>query len=61
MADGVGEGGENLHKFLSAVWEKCVTVEEGQKPNLDDMPLSTLNEIVDLASGKADFQKPSRP
>ena len=60
LSQNIGDNADRLKEFLKAVWDKCVEVAEGEtKPALEDMPLSTLNEIVETASDTgADFPKP---
>ena len=60
LSQGIGEDAERMQEFLAAVWDKCVSVGEGEtKPALEDMPLSVLNEIISTASDtNADFRKP---
>lgn len=60
MAAKAGEDEAALSAFLSAVWEKCVST-EGEKPPVEDVPFAALNEIVEIATSKADFRKPSPP
>ena len=60
MASKAGEDEGALAAFLSAVWDKCVST-DGDKPPVEDVPFVALNEIVEIATAKADFRKPSPP
>ena len=60
LATKAGEGDAALASFLSAAWDKCVST-EGEKPPVEDVPFAALNEVVEIATAKADFRKPSPP
>lgn len=61
MAQGVGDNPSKGEEFLKAVYERCVDVEGGEKPSIEDMPMSFLDEMVVLSTSKnANFRKPSK-
>ena len=61
MAQGVEGDPAKADEFLRAVYERCVEVEDGEKPDVEDMPMAFLDEIVSLSASKnANFRKPSK-
>ena len=61
MAQGVGEDPSKGEEFLKAVYERCVEVEDGEKPDIEDMPMAFLDEMVAVSASKnANFRKPSK-
>lgn len=61
-AASIGGDDEKAQAYCEEFWNKCVFVEDGEKPSIDDVPLSLVNALISIASDKdaasENFQKP---
>lgn len=58
----IGGDDGKAQDYCEEFWEKCVFVEDGEKPEIDEVPLALVNELIEIASNRdaANFPKPHK-